>query len=297
MKKLLYIFIVFVSLSSCLRLDDNLFNQNKLSEYKLDNYTGEVDFILPNTYDIPSNLIHTFQLHSQSPSEASSTTIYAIYIGDIVTIATDTVIMYCHGNKDHMDFYWPRAKLLANTVSKNHYGVLMIDYRGYGMSEGKPTEDGLYADVDAAIKWLSLNGLTNDRLMMYGFSLGTAPATKISANTNYSMKPSKLILEAPFASAEVMVQDQTGLALPGTTVTDLKINNGEEIKKVQQPFLWIHGEADDFININTHGAVVYNNYNGSYKEGHRIANAGHSTIETTLGFQEYLQIIGNFIRR
>jgi len=297
MKKLIYTFIAFVSLSSCLRLDDNLFNQNKLSEYKLDNYTGEVDFILPNTYDIPSNLIHTFQLHSQSPSEASSTTIYAIYIGDIATIATDTVIMYCHGNKDHMDFYWPRAKLLANTVSKNHYGVLMIDYRGYGMSEGKPTEDGLYADVDAAIKWLSLSGLTNDRLMIYGFSLGTAPATKISANNNYSMKPSKLMLEAPFASAEVMVQDQTGLALPGTTVTDLKINNGEEIKKVQQPFLWIHGEADDFININTHGVVVYNNYNGSYKEGHRIANAGHSTIETTLGFQEYLQIIGNFIRR
>ena len=103
------------------------------------------------------------------------------------------------------------------------------------------------------------------------------------------------MLEAPFASAEVMVQDGSGLALPGTTVTDLQINNGEEIKGVQQPFFWVHGEADDFLNIDTHGAVVYNNYQGTYKEAHRIPNAGHSTIATTMGFQAYLTAVGNFI--
>jgi len=294
MKKYILSLIVVVALSSCLRLDDNLYNASKLTEYKLDNYTGEVDFTLDYSYHIPDSLVHVFTLSSQGADESSATTIYAIYIGDIAQIATDTVIMYCHGNKDHMDFYWQRAKLLANTKSKNRFGVLMIDYRGYGMSEGKPTENGLYADTDAALKWLQSKGLTNNRLVIYGFSMGSAPATKLSAN-NYTLKPSKLMLEAPFASAEVMVQDGSGLALPGTTVTDLQINNGEEIKGVQQPFSWIHGEADDFLNIDTHGAVVYNNYQGTYKESHRIPNAGHSTIPTTMGFQAYLNAVGNFI--
>ncbi len=294
MKKLYFLLIISLTLSSCLRLDDNLFNQTKLKEYKLENYTGEVDFRLDYTYQIPDSLVHLFTLSSQASGESDATTIYAVYIGDINKISTDTVIMYCHGNKDHMDFYWQRAKLLANTGDKNRFGVLMIDYRGYGMSEGKPTETGLYADTDAALKWLKNNGLTNDRLVIYGFSMGTAPATKIAAN-NYTLKPSKLILEAPFASAEVMVQDASGLALPGTTVTDLQINNGEEIKKVQQPFFWIHGIADDFLSISTHGEIVYSNYTGVYKEAHRIANAGHSTIQTVMGFQNYSNAVNNFI--
>ncbi|MBK6837952.1 MAG: hypothetical protein IPG90_06515 [Bacteroidetes bacterium] len=94
--------------------------------------------------------------------------------------------------------------------------------------------------------------------------MGSAPATKLSAEPR-SMTPSKLMLEAPFANAETMVQDGSGLALPGSTVTDLQINNAEEIKHITTIFL-IHGEADDFVNINTHGAIVYANYNGTYAE-------------------------------
>ncbi len=294
MKKILFYLTTIIISTSCLRLDDNLFNQSKLKEYKLDNYTGELDFRLDYSYRIPDSLIHLFTLSSQASNESSATIIYAVYIGDISKIASDTVIMYCHGNKDHMDFYWQRAKLLANVGSKNRFGVLMIDYRGYGMSEGKPTENGLYADTDAALNWLKSKGLTNDRLVIYGFSLGTAPATKMAAN-NYSLKPNKLMLEAPFASAEVMVQDASGFSLPGTTVTDLQINNGEEIKKVQQPFFWVHGMADDFLSINSHGEIVYASYSGTYKEAHRISNAGHSTIPTTMGFQNYMEAVKIFI--
>ena len=64
---------------------------------------------------------------------------------------------------------------------------------------------------------------------------------------------------------------------------------------VTQPFFWIHGEADDFLNIDTHGAIVYANYSGIYKEAHRIPYAGHSTIQTTMGFSNYLNVIGDFI--
>ena len=294
MKKYILITVVITGLTSCFTLDDNLFNKSKLTEYKLDNYSGDVDFHLDNSFYIQDTMVHLFTLNSKATEESNATTIYALYIGDISKIATDTVIMYCHGNKDHMDFYWQRAKLLANTKSKNRFGVMMIDYRGYGMSEGKPTEDGLYADVDAALKWLKSKGLSNDRLVMYGFSMGTAPATKLTAES-YSMKPSKLMLEAPFASAETMIQDGSGLAMPGDFFTTLKINNAEEIKTVTQPFFWIHGEADDFLNIDTHGAVVYGHYSGTYKESHRIPAAGHSTIQTTMGFQPYLKLVGDFI--
>ena len=260
----------------------------------LDNYSGTVDFTLDYSYHIPDSLVHVFTLASQAPDESSSTEIYAVYIGNISRITTDTVIMYCHGNRDNMDFYWQRAKLLANTGSKNRFGVLMIDYRSYGMSQGKATEDGLYADVDAGLKWLSGKGLTNDRLVMYGFSMGTAPATKLTAEPR-SMTPSKLILEAPFANAETLEQDATGLALPGSFFTTLKINNAEEIKSVKQPFFWTHGIDDSFLQINTNGQVVYDNYQGPYKEAHKITNADHSTIETTWGFAGYSNALLSFI--
>lgn len=294
----LLLFIYTFINTGCSRLDSNLFNANehKISSYQLNNYTGPVDFKLDASYDIPANLVHLFTLNSQATGESSPTKVYAVYIGDLQKIATDTVIMYCHGNKDHMDFYWPRAKLLANTNGKNKYGVLMIDYRGYGLSEGSPTENGLYADVDAGLQWLKSQGLTGNRLMMYGFSMGSAPATMLTAQPR-ALTPSKLLLEAPFASAKVMAQDATGLALPASFVTDLKIDNAEEIKKVKQPLFWIHGETDDFLNIHTHGELVYNNHPGPVKEAHRIPAAGHSTIPQTVGFQNYLQLVGSFIRK
>ena len=286
--------ILASTLAGCFDLDDNLYNPSKISEYKLDDYTGDTDFHLDLSYRVPDSLVHIFTLASQGSDESSATNIYAIYIGSISRIASDTVIMYCHGNKDHMDGYWTRAELLANTGGKNRFGVMMVDYRGYGMSDGEPSENGLYADVDASLHWLKSKGLSDSRLVMYGFSMGTAPATKLAAG-NYSMKPSKLMLEAPFASAETMIQDGSGLDLPGDFFTSLSVNNGEEIKSVSQPFCWIHGEADAFLNIDTHGQVIFDNYSGSYGEAHRIPGADHRTIQTTMGFQPYMDVVENFI--
>jgi len=288
--------MVFLVTSSCMKLDSNLFNKKKLSEYQLDNYTGENDFNLDSTYKINDSLIHIFTLQSKTNSESVSKKIYAIYIGRISNINKDTVIMYCHGNKWHMDFYWQRAKLLANVGGKNNYGVLMVDYRGYGMSDGEPTEDGIYADVDAGLQWLKTNGLNNNRLAIYGFSLGSSVACELSANPR-SLTPSKIILEAPFASTSVMVQDGSQLGMPASFFTGAKIDNAEEIKKINQPFMWLHGTNDLFLNINTHGQVVYNNYKGQYKEAHKIDGADHGEIPSKYGFKTYSQAVSTFIRK
>ena len=286
-----------VLISSCAKLDSNLYNNdNKLKEYQLDNYTGEQDFVLDASYSIPADKITFLTLDSQTENESSSTEIKALYIGDITKIATDTVILYCHGNKWHMDFYWQRAKLLAHVNGKNKYGVLMMDYRGYGLSKGKPTEAGMYADVDACMKWLKEKGMKNERLIIYGFSLGSAPACELTANPK-SLIPSKLILESPFASAAVMVQDASQLNMPADYFTDLKIDNAEEIKKVSQPFLWMHGTKDNFLNYKTHGEVVYNNYNGVYKTKYLVDGADHGEVPAKMGFETYLKTVGEFVRR
>ena len=280
-----------VLLISCLRLDDNLFNPDAgITEYKYDKFEGEVDFILDASYDIPPDLVHQFTLTSGEKK------IYALYLGNIAEIATDTVIMYCHGNKWHMDFYWQRAKLLAHTGHKNRFGLLMIDYGGFGLSEGPATESRLYEDVDAALKWLKEKGLSDERLVMYGFSLGSAPAIKLTANP-LTLKPWKLITEAPFASASVMVQDAAVLAMPSSFYVNVEINNAEEIKKVQQPYMWIHGIDDSFLSIATHGEIVFKNYSGISGESHKITGGEHGDVPLIWGFENYTEAIKAFIEK
>lgn len=288
--------LTIVLLQGCARLDSNLFNPNehKITAYNFGNYTGDVDFKLDDTYKIPEEKITLVTLGSKTTNETTATKIYGVYVGDKNRIGLDTVIVYCHGNKDHMDFYWPRVQLLANTKSKNHYGVLMIDYRGYGLSEGKPSEEALYADVNAGLQWLKDNGLTGNRLVMYGFSMGTIPATRATAEP-LILTPAKLMLEAPMASAEAMVQDATALALPASFFTDLQANNVAMIAKVQQPFFWIHGAEDKFLPLNSQGQLVYNAYKGVYKEAHVVPVAGHSNVPPVMGYSNYLGAVAAFI--
>lgn len=284
-------------LSSCLKLDNNLYNNdNTISSYQLDNYSGEQDFRLDSNYTINPQLITLLTLSSRAESESASTEIKAIYIGDVSRIKTDTVIVYCHGNKWHMDFYWQRAKLLAHTNGKNRYGLLYFDYRGFGLSAGEPTEDGMYADAATCLDWLKERGLSSERLVIYGFSLGSAAATELSA-TPRSLRPSKLILEAPFASSEVMVQDASQLNMPAGYFTKIKIANAEKIKTVTQDLLWLHGLNDNFLSYQTHGQLVYDNYGGGYKQKLLVQGADHGEVPEKAGFEAYLETIGNFIRR
>ncbi len=239
--------------------------------------------------------MHEVDLYSKDSIVHQTYIRKAIYIGDWAKINTDTVILYCHGNKQHMDFYWPRAKLLANVGGKNRFSVMMLDYRGYGLSEGDPTEEGLYEDVTTALEWLKGKGFTKDRVIIYGFSLGSAPAVKLLAEPRSTLVPSKLILENPFASAELMVQDAAQLAMPASFFTNVKVNNAEEIKKIAQPFMLLQSENDKFLKPESHGYVVYKNYKGIYAEEHTVPGADHSTLEVTWGVDQYKNAVEAFI--
>lgn len=292
--KVILTLLLSLSFFSCdKRLDDFLFNNDTISEYKLDNFDGEVSLEVSNDYFVPDNMIHEFQFEIESEGETLE--IAAIYTGDLNTIETDTVIMYCHGNRDHMDYYWSRQKVYSRLGHLGRYGVLMIDYPGFGLSEGDPTEQNMYDAVDGSLKWLKDNGLTNERLIMFGFSLGSAPVCKVAGEQNFNMNPSKIILEAPFASSEVMVQDAAVLNMPASYFVNVKIENAEQIKKVNVPLLWLHGENDDFLSISTHGQVVFDNHNSSWKRAVKVPGAAHETVPTFLGIDNYKNEILEFI--
>ena len=105
---------------------------------------------------------------------------------------------------------------------------------------------------------------------------------------------SKLILEAPFASFEFMAQDIAKVSFAGSFYGNLKIDNSVEIQKVQQPFMWMHGTADDFVGIH-HGELIQQNYQGTHKVVRRVSGGEHSTVPIVMGFDIYMKLVVDFI--
>lgn len=290
----LLITITLVSFG-CFKMDSLLYNPEVITEYNYQNSDFDWAWDYPETYRTADSMWHPLTVTSTIPEEGSSETIHAVYVGDPSRIATDTVIVFCHGNSRHIDAYVPWIVMLANVGGQHRYGVLAMDYRGYGLSTGTPSEEGMYADVTACIDWLAERGLTSDRFAIFGQSLGTASATELTANPR-SLEPSWLILEAPFASAEMIGQSSTNLNMPSGFFTQLQIDNAEEIKKVEQPFLWIHGTADDFLDYEAHGQTVWNNYSGSRGLAVPVEGARHSDPPAIYGLSNYIETISGFIQ-
>jgi pimeloyl-ACP methyl ester carboxylesterase len=289
------LFIALTALACRKRLDGFLFNPSQIESYQLDAYQGELTLDLAGEFGVPDSMIHHLEWNVEL--EEGSAKMSAIYVGDLASIATDTVILYCHGNKDHMDFYWPRQKLYAHAGGLGHYGVLMFDYPSFGLSEGKSSEANMYRTTARAIEWLQTQGLQNERFVIFGFSLGSAAACEVAAHpAEYALSPSKLILEAPFASAEVMIQDAGLLSMPGSFLVDLLIDNATEIKKINIPLLWIHGEDDSFLTVKSHGQPVYDNKTTGYKEAYLVPGGEHETTPFVAGYQNYIDRISTFIQ-
>lgn len=280
---------ILIALSGCFRLDGFLFNPSTdIEAYLFDDFSGETEIVVGEEYRVESADIHLFSLASENGN-----TIWGTYVGDTTTIASDTVIVYCHGNAGHMDFYWPRVKLLSHVKAPQHYGILTFDYQGYGLSEGTPSEEALYADTRTMLDWLYNRGGSPDRVVLYGFSMGTAPASKTLLS--FPEGTGWLILEAPFASADVFVQQATLLATPGSFVVDLTIDVAEHVAQLEQPFLWFHGYDDDYIPLEGHGDLVFASSSSSYKKAVLVEGAGHGDLPAVLQYEPYLELMQQFL--
>jgi hypothetical protein len=256
-------------LNGCFNLDDALFNSQKLSSYTL-----------PTTV-IPESLRTQVVLESQGKK------IYGYFAKSKAPQQIYT-ILYNHGNKDHLQFYWDRVEYLYRTGAN----VFVYDYQGFGMSEGEPSEDGVYSDAAAALQYvLSRKDVDRNRIVFYGFSLGCAAAVDLAANV---MTPSSIVLEAPFASSTAMAKSGYLLDIQSSFIMRGVYDNAAKIKRVHAPLLLMHGESDSFIDIQQNGQVVFDNANEP-KTFLRIQGANHSEIPQKMGVDQYIDVVRKFI--
>ena len=292
--RLLTLFYLILILTACkkINLDGLAFPSEKLESYAFENAEGEV--IIHDSLLATSDNYSLMTFNSIDANTGQSYRIYGVFIGDTTTFTTDTLLVYFHGQSKHMDHYFSRASLLANVGGKYNYNVLMMDYRGYGMSEGLSSEQGLFEDANAVIDWIQEQGVNPQKTVFYGYSLGAIPAIDRMAYRS-DFQPAKLIIEAPLASVEYLVHSSTIIQVNPDFVTNLDFENAEKIKDVDEPLLWMHGAEDTYVAIEN-GEIIYNNHGGSVKEAQRVSECDHSEVPIIMSVDLYLDRILNFIR-
>jgi fermentation-respiration switch protein FrsA (DUF1100 family) len=120
--------------------------------------------------------------------------------------------------------------------------VMAFDYRGYGRSEGTPSENGLLADARAARRWLAQREqIPEEHIVMYGRSLGGAVAVDLAAKDGAR----GLVLECTFTSLPAVANDLLPL-WPGALMYS-RYNSLKKIGDYRGPLLYAHGDADRLV--------------------------------------------------
>ena len=156
--------------------------------------------------------------------------------------ASTYTILYTHGNAEDLGDIQPVLQQLQNTG----FSVFAYDYRGYGTSQGKPSERNSYRDIDTAYNYLTQQlGVPAQRIIAFGRSVGGGAAVDLAAR-----KPlGGLILESCFTSAFRVV-------VPFPILPFDKFRNIDKIKKVNCPVLVMHGKADEVVPF-SHGQKLF----------------------------------------
>jgi pimeloyl-ACP methyl ester carboxylesterase len=278
----------------CLSLDPFLFDGKSETGYQLDSYSGERECssYIDQRGPCPAGLISRFSVKS------ANETVYGIYLRRDSTVAltpADTLMVYFHGQGANIDLYWPRTRMLR----ESGYPVVIIDYRGFGMSTGKTTEQSLYEDAAAAMAYVH-DSLGNPKIIIYSYSLGSIPGVEIASKASAYPSVMMVILEAPIGKVESIVQNGTSLDIPGSYVTTYSGDNADKIKSVTVPLLWLGGTQDETLPRETQGQRVWDNYPDPEHRGRYIVIPGghHTTDPQTMSpdYNEYIDAIRHFVR-
>jgi hypothetical protein len=149
-------------------------------------------------------------------------------------------ILFFHGNGGEVS---DRAERLA-FYRERGFGALFVSYRGYGKSSGRISEQGIVTDAVAAYDWLLARGLTQDRIVVVGESLGSGVAVQAAAQRPVAA----LALEAPY-TATVDVAAGIYWWLPVRFMMKDTYLSREFIAQVKAPLLVQHGDADEIIPV------------------------------------------------
>ncbi|WP_299990720.1 alpha/beta fold hydrolase [uncultured Pontibacter sp.] len=147
------------------------------------------------------------------------------------------LVFYLHGNAGSVDSWgW-----VYETYTDLHYDVFVLDYRGYGKSEGSiSSESQFYADVQAAYDVLK-NRYSEEQIVVIGYSIGTAAAAKLAAEN----KPRLLILQAPYYSLGDLMQSLYPFV--PAFLLKYKFDTYRFVQQVRAPIALFHGMIDEII--------------------------------------------------
>jgi fermentation-respiration switch protein FrsA (DUF1100 family) len=189
-------------------------------------------------------------------------------------------ILWCHGNAGNIGDRLDLLKLLHDRLDVN---IFIFDYRGYGKSQGRPTEDGTYRDAHGAMDYLRARpDIEGDRIVVFGQSLGGAIAVDLACRNKFM----GLILEATFTSL-VDIFEMPPKDFP------VKYDSYSKIKRVKVPLLMLHGDKDDVVPFES----GYTLFKAAHEPKKFCAiKGGMHNDNHIVGGEGYFAAIGEFIK-
>ncbi len=211
--------------------------------------------------------------------------VHALYAEADAGLAT---LLFFHGNAGNL---YDRLDNVAGLVAAG-FAVLILDYRGYGKSEGHPSEPGLYEDGWAAYRYLTeRRGVDPSRLVLFGRSLGSPVAVELGTREPVGA----IILESAFTTARDLARVHYGW-LPGALFRALthEFDSLAKVPRLRAPVLFVHGDADAIVPIEMgrrlHAAAP------EPKGWYELQGAGHNDT-LLVGGNEYYRFLTDFVRR
>lgn len=199
-------------------------------------------------------------------------------------------LLYLHGNGSNIGSNVNHAA----RFQRMGLSVLLIDYRGYGLSEGSfPSEAQVYADADAAWAFLTQSlGQRPEDSFIYGHSLGGAIAINLALQ---HPKAAGLIVQGSFTSMQDMTYRTTPFGfLPIPLLLNQRFNSISKVSQLQMPVLFVHGTADTEVPADMSEQL----YTAAPepKSLWLVPEAGHNGLGETAGLA-FFQVIGKFIEQ
>lgn len=208
-----------------------------------------------------------------------------------VDSADAPVILYLHGNGSNLGD-------LSHRLQRFHrwgYGVLAIDYRGYGHSKGPfPSEQQVYADAGAAWRYLTeQRSISAAQIVIYGRSIGGAIAIQLATS---HPQAAGLVLESTFTSMKAMVNHYLPLPLlPVEPLLHQRFESLEKVRSLSIPVLLMHGTADRVVPA-AMSRTLYESWPVSTATLLWVEGAGHSNLPMVAG-ERYNHTVKTFVTR
>lgn len=179
------------------------------------------------------------------------------------------LILYFHGNAGNL----ARWGEIVIPFTDYGYEVLVVDYRGYGKSNGKRSKSRMISDSDVLYNF-ALKIEKEDRLILYGRSLGSAFASHLAGK----YAPARVILETPFYSLCDVAKDLLPM-YPTTLLLDYNFKNYQSLKGVQSPVSIFHGTEDEVVPFES-GRKLFESIDSSEKVLIKVEGGHHNDLST-----------------